>query len=58
MKTTLSIIRADVGSVGGHVLPSQPLINTIREHIAGKVGKLISDYLISSTGRFQVHPAT
>jgi fructose 1,6-bisphosphate aldolase/phosphatase len=50
MKTTLSIIKADVGSVGGHVLPSQQLIQTVRNHIAEEHGDLLSDFHISSTG--------
>lgn len=50
MRTTLSIIKADVGSIGGHVLPSHRLIETVRETVVGKLGSLISDFHISSTG--------
>ncbi len=33
MRTTLSVIKADIGSIGGHLAPSQRLLETVREHI-------------------------
>ncbi|NIR61626.1 MAG: fructose 1,6-bisphosphatase, partial [Gammaproteobacteria bacterium] len=33
MKLTLSVIKADIGSIGGHVVPSHPLLNTVREQV-------------------------
>ena len=30
MKTTLSILKADIGSVGGHLCPSQKLIHRVK----------------------------
>lgn len=50
MWTTLSIIKADVGSIGGHVTPSKPLIDTIRQHIAQGLDSLLMDYFIGYTG--------
>ncbi len=50
MKTTLSIIKADVGSIGGHVAPSKKLLGTIREHVEDAMTSLLSDYYITSTG--------
>ncbi|MBI3466293.1 MAG: fructose 1,6-bisphosphatase [Planctomycetes bacterium] len=50
MRTTLSIIKADVGSVGGHVAPSENLVKTICEHVADGRNGLFSDYYISTTG--------
>lgn len=50
MKTTLSIIKADVGSIGGHVSPSEPLIDTISRHIDPERGGLLHDYFIGTTG--------
>ena len=50
MKTTLSIIKADVGAVGGHVAPSDPLIDAIGGRIREAVGGLLVDYFIGSTG--------
>jgi fructose 1,6-bisphosphate aldolase/phosphatase len=49
MKTTLSVIKADIGSIGGHILPSRRVVSGVREVIAeGK--DLINDHYISFTG--------
>lgn len=50
MHTTLSVIKADVGSIGGHVTPSKKLVDTIRKWIAKEVGGLLSDSFIGFTG--------
>jgi fructose 1,6-bisphosphate aldolase/phosphatase len=50
MLTTLSVIKADVGSIGGHVAPSKVLVESIRAYIAPALGKLISDFYIGHTG--------
>ena len=50
MKTTLSIIKADIGSIGGHIRPSEKLIAEVRNYVAGKSKGLISDFFISHTG--------
>ncbi len=50
MKTTLSIIKADVGSIGGHVAPSARLMETIRDYVRKHGTGLVSDAHISSTG--------
>jgi len=34
MKTTLSVIKADIGSIGGHIAPSRRLLETVHAHIA------------------------
>lgn len=34
MKITLSIIKADIGSIGGHIAPSQRLLETVRQRSA------------------------
>ena len=36
MKTTLSIIKTDIGSIGGHIRPSEILIETVRNDVAEK----------------------
>jgi fructose 1,6-bisphosphatase len=36
MKTTLSIIKADIGSIGGHIRPSERLIQTVINFVAEK----------------------
>jgi fructose 1,6-bisphosphate aldolase/phosphatase len=50
MKTTLSVIKADVGSVGGHIKPSERLIARVSEYISDNKGGIINDYYISHTG--------
>jgi len=49
-KITLSIIKADVGSIGGHLKPSQKLITTIQEQVKKKGKGLIIDYYVGHTG--------
>ena len=52
MKITLSVIKADVGSVGGHNKPSQRLTQAIIDHVEneGKKKKLLIDYKIFTAG--------
>jgi len=50
MKITLSLIKADIGSIGGHLRPSKALLDTVGEYIEGEKDKLVIDYRIGSTG--------
>ena len=50
MKTTLSIIKADIGSIGGHIRPSQRLLEEVRNDVASKGKGFVSDFFISHTG--------
>jgi fructose 1,6-bisphosphate aldolase/phosphatase len=50
MKTTLSVIKADIGSIGGHVAPSRRLIETVEAYIHNNGRDLVTDYNISHTG--------
>ena len=50
MKTTLSIIKADVGSIGGHVTPSEELVESISAHVKEGLGRLLTDFFIGVTG--------
>jgi fructose 1,6-bisphosphate aldolase/phosphatase len=50
MKTTLSIIKADIGSIGGHIRPSQRLIDEVRNHVSSKGKGILTDFFISHTG--------
>lgn len=49
-KITISIIKADIGSIGGHIKPSQKLLETVENHIKDKGKKLILDSYIGYTG--------
>jgi len=42
MKTTLSVIKADVGSIGGHIKPSARVKQTIEQFVRDK-GKKTTD---------------
>ena len=50
MKTTLSIIKADIGSIGGHIRPSERLLKTVQNHISEKGKGFVTDFYISFTG--------
>ena len=50
MKLTLSVIKADIGSVGGHVAPSRKLMETVRSVVAETGRDLLLDSYVSSTG--------
>ncbi len=50
MKMTLSVIKADVGSIGGHIAPSARLLEVVRETVAVEGKELLSDSFVSHTG--------
>ncbi len=52
MRTTISVIKADIGSIGGHIQPSRALLEAVASHVEeyGKAKGLISDAYISYTG--------
>lgn len=50
MKITLSVIKADIGSIGGHIAPSQRLLESVRDHVRQLGGGLILDSYVSHTG--------
>lgn len=50
MKITVSVIKADIGSIGGHIAPSQKLLETVRRHVAEHGQGLLVDHYVSHTG--------
>jgi len=50
MKITLSVIKADIGSIGGHIAPSQRLVETVRDFVRKHGEGLILDSYVSHTG--------
>jgi fructose 1,6-bisphosphate aldolase/phosphatase len=50
MKITLSVIKADIGSIGGHLCPSQRLVQTVRAHILEHGMRILLDSYVSYTG--------
>jgi len=49
-KITLSIIKADIGSIGGHLKPSQKLLETVENYIKEKGRGQIIDSYVGHTG--------
>jgi fructose 1,6-bisphosphate aldolase/phosphatase len=50
MKTTLSIIKADIGSIGGHIRPSDQLLERVHQFVDNKSKGLVNDFFVSYTG--------
>ena len=50
MRTTISVIKADIGSIGGHICPSQQLLDCVRQTIENEGRNLILDSYVSFTG--------
>lgn len=50
MKTTLSVIKADIGSIGGHIRPSERLLKAVQGYISEKGRDVIQDFHVSFTG--------
>ena len=51
MKTTLSILKADVGSIGGHTKPSQRMLDAVKADAAAAVRRgLLIDTFVGHTG--------
>ncbi len=51
MRITLSVIKADVGSVGGHTRPSARMLEAVREELQGAIDAgLLVDGLVTHTG--------
>ena len=51
MKTTLSILKADVGSIGGHTKPSQHMMDSVRADADAAIQRgLLIDAFVGHTG--------
>jgi len=51
MKLTLSVIKADVGSIGGHTKPSVRMMTAVRKEVDNAIAKgLLLDGFVSHTG--------
>ena len=50
MPLTLSVIKADVGSIGGHIAPSPELLDVVERTVAWEGAALLLDYRVSHTG--------
>ena len=50
MKTTVSVIKADIGSIGGHVCPSPRLLQSVRATVRERGRALLLDSQVGHTG--------
>ncbi|HEX4981551.1 MAG TPA: fructose-1,6-bisphosphate aldolase/phosphatase [Ilumatobacteraceae bacterium] len=50
MRITLSVIKADIGSIGGHIAPSHRLLESVRAHVRERGEGLLLDSYVSHTG--------
>ena len=50
MKITLSVIKADIGSIGGHITPSKKLINEVKNFVKENGKGTVIDLYVSCTG--------
>lgn len=50
MKLTLSVIKADIGSIGGHVAPSRRLLDAVSDYVRNHGRGLLLDQYVSHTG--------
>lgn len=50
MKITLSVIKADIGSIGGHLQPSERLFQSVQDHVTKHGASMLVDSRVSFTG--------
>ncbi len=50
MRVTVSVIKADIGSVGGHTQPSAELLGIVRDRVQREHGRLLIDSHVCHTG--------
>ena len=50
MKVTVSGIKADIGSIGGHIKPSEELLNAVKDYIHEKGKGMLFDAYVGFTG--------
>jgi hypothetical protein len=50
MKITLSVIKADIGSIGGHIAPSRALLDAVHASVDGQGRDALIDFRVSFTG--------
>lgn len=50
MKITLSVIKADIGSIGGHITPSERVLSKVESCLSKEANKMLLDYHVAHTG--------
>jgi fructose 1,6-bisphosphate aldolase/phosphatase len=50
MKVTVSVLKADIGSIAGHIKPSEGVLNAVSDHVRKNGKGLVIDSNVSHTG--------
>lgn len=50
MEITISVIKADIGSIGGHIAPSEKLLHAVRDYVNENKEGLVLDSYVSHNG--------
>lgn len=50
MRVTVSVIKADIGAIGGHTMPSAEVLGIVRDRVERERKKLLVDFYICHTG--------
>ena len=50
MRVTMSILKADVGSIGGHTLPSAEMLRVVQDRVFAERGRLLIDAYVFHCG--------
>ncbi|MFZ1947267.1 MAG: fructose-1,6-bisphosphate aldolase/phosphatase [bacterium] len=50
MKTTLTLAKADIGSIGGHIKPGARLMGVVTDFVKRNSRSLVKDFFVSHTG--------
>jgi len=50
MKITITVIKADLGAIGGHLKPSAKLLETIKNYLQAENKGIFIDYRVTTTG--------
>src|SRR3972149_5685890 len=50
VRVTLSAIKADVGSIGGHTRPTERMMAEVKGRVQREIGRLLIDGMVTYTG--------
>src|SRR5438309_11641258 len=50
MRVTVSVIKADIGAIGGHTIPSADVLAVVRDRVSRERGGLLIDGFVYHTG--------
>ncbi|MGH2359155.1 MAG: fructose-1,6-bisphosphatase [bacterium] len=50
MRVTISVIKADIGAIGGHTMPSAEILGIVRDRVERERKKLLIDAFVCHTG--------